>query len=514
MHTTVIPRLSSTVRLRINQTSRQIHLGSRSGPSVLAVRTSIRMAKKPQQTVLSRNFTTGSEIFDSAISTVIGFTSLFVGGIAYVSWYRRHVLNKIERAFSPDYEPVLKLARHGEHSDEDYGLENLWTHYLRRKEQDLIDSIIHGQEAGRYFMLLGPKGTGKTTMVIDAMQACKAEGIAMCDAHPDLEVFRLRLGKAFNFQFNEDSQIGLFQRKEPRDGGAALDIERALDKLEEVALRYSLRRGRPLVIIINNVHSFQHNEDARNVLLQLQQRAEAWSASGVVTFVFSSDDFWPFWIMRNSSRNMEVVSVSDLTYQEAFNTSLSIRKKAKLLAESEQDVEKAVRLLGGRLSYIQGAARADSMLAHAHEMLALEKAWLLSQIGLIEDYDEDVVQKQKWSSCSWLLLREFVRLMQEGEKDLMTQIRQGKKAMEDLLNLPLPKIPYHRCCQIMTRADFLEELDRRSIVAIDINHDVTPDSGLLLRAAREVVEEKGFDEVLTNVRRKIYGTEILHIGNP
>lgn len=55
-------------------------------------------------------------------------------------------------------------------------------------------------------------------MILEAMAACQAEGIAMCDAHPDLEVFRLRLGKALNFEYNEDTQTGLFQRRDPREG--------------------------------------------------------------------------------------------------------------------------------------------------------------------------------------------------------------------------------------------------------------------------------------------------------
>ena len=55
-------------------------------------------------------------------------------------------------------------------------------------------------------------------MILDAMQANQAEGVAMCDAHSDLEVFRLRLGKALNYEYNEDSQTGLFSRRDPREG--------------------------------------------------------------------------------------------------------------------------------------------------------------------------------------------------------------------------------------------------------------------------------------------------------
>lgn len=32
-------------------------------------------------------------------------------------------------------------------------------------------------------------------------------GVALCEAHPDLEVFRLRLGRAINFEYMEDSQV-------------------------------------------------------------------------------------------------------------------------------------------------------------------------------------------------------------------------------------------------------------------------------------------------------------------
>ena len=70
------------------------------------------------------------------------------------------------------------------------------------------------------------QGTGKTTMLLTSMREIHAEGASVCDAHPDLEVFRLRLGKAMNYEYHEDSQTGLFQRRDPREGGPALDIER------------------------------------------------------------------------------------------------------------------------------------------------------------------------------------------------------------------------------------------------------------------------------------------------
>ena len=55
-------------------------------------------------------------------------------------------------------------------------------------------------------------------MVIEAMTSIQAEGVSICDAHPDLEVFRLKLGKALNYKFHEDTQTSLFQRRDPREG--------------------------------------------------------------------------------------------------------------------------------------------------------------------------------------------------------------------------------------------------------------------------------------------------------
>ena len=57
-----------------------------------------------------------------------------------------------------------------------------------------------------------------------------------------------------------------------------------MNKLEKVALRSAPKRGRPLVLVINNIHFFQNDEAGRSMLLQLQQKAEAWAASGKLEY--------------------------------------------------------------------------------------------------------------------------------------------------------------------------------------------------------------------------------------
>jgi hypothetical protein len=62
----------------------------------------------------------------------------------------------------------------------------------------------------------------------------------------------------------------------------------AMNKLEKVALRSAPKRGRPLVLVINNIHYFQNDEAGRSMLLQLQQKAETWAASGELEYFISS----------------------------------------------------------------------------------------------------------------------------------------------------------------------------------------------------------------------------------
>ncbi|KAF9529699.1 hypothetical protein CPB83DRAFT_247920 [Crepidotus variabilis] len=455
---------------------------------------------------------TKSPMFDAMLTTMIGLGAVFVGGVIYVDWYKKNVLSKIEDAFKPGYDPALELAKPVTSPKQSslFPDDDPWTQTLRRKEQTEIDHIVHGEESGHYFMLLGPKGSGKGTMIFDAMTACNADGVSMCDAHPDLEVFRLRLGKALNFEFNEDTQTGLFQRRDPREGGPALDIERAMNKLEKVALQSARKRGKPFVLIINNIHFFQNNEEGKNMILQLQQRAEAWAASGILTMVFSSDDFWPFHIMRKNGSRMHVLSISDLSPREAFQAASRIRQStskysATSTPEEQEQLQEAISLVGGRLSYLNKVSKSKNVLKMAEHLMEVEKAWILSQIGLIPDCDDDVMDEQKWSSCSWLLLREFVR---EREKQLKELEEAG--ILESDVELPLPSISWYRCRQIMTRADFMEELDRLNIIAIDIQHNVRPDSNLILAAAQEVVKEEDFDKTLDGVRDRIDEIESLH----
>lgn len=243
----------------------------------------------------------------------------FAGGVGYITWYKADVLNKMEGAFAPGYDPALEVGKldHGKHwtlrhdhvheTDSSDGPDGQHKEPLFvRQEQDLIDRIVRGEITGNYWLLMGPKGTGKKQAIIESMRAVNADGAAFAEAHEDLEVFRLRLGKGLHYEFNEDWQGSLFSRRDPREGGPRLDIERAMNKLEKVALRYAERRGRPLVLAISDLHLLPNDEEGVAMIHQLQQRAEAWAEAGILSMIFTTDDYWPFEKMKKNASRLHV----------------------------------------------------------------------------------------------------------------------------------------------------------------------------------------------------------------
>ncbi|CAB5313621.1 unnamed protein product [Rhizophagus irregularis] len=78
--------------------------------------------------------------------------------------------------------------------------------------------------------------------------------LIFCEARSDTEIFKTKLDRVY---FRED-YIGGFQALER--GFVLLDIEKALNIVEEVAYKHKLRHGRPLILIINNEYIYRFDE--------------------------------------------------------------------------------------------------------------------------------------------------------------------------------------------------------------------------------------------------------------
>lgn len=131
--------------------------------------------------------------WETAMGASAGVLLLGAAAMLYQASYKARVIQKMEAAFNGGYDPVLALVENSNQLP-----------YIHldppRPEEELIDHIIQGKEKGRYFLILGSKGSGKTSMIIQAMLQHKAEGCAFFEAHPDPSIVVDRFSEAINFR--------------------------------------------------------------------------------------------------------------------------------------------------------------------------------------------------------------------------------------------------------------------------------------------------------------------------
>lgn len=438
------------------------------------------------------------KMLESAVTTLVSLTVLGLAGYSYHRYYKYLVLQKVGNAFKPG-DPVLEIAGEPDNRTPIKILTDDEKHWIRRREQAKIDSVINGTRRGHYHLLIGEKGTGKSSMLLDAMQKVNGEGISMFEAHADLEIFRIRLGKALDYEFHEDYIGSLFSIRGPRDTTALLDIERAFNKLEKIALIRRKTVGRPLVLIINSMHLMRDDEDGQDLLELIQQRAEQWAASNLVSVIMNSDDYWVYERLKQYATRMEVLPVLDLPKDEAIAALRKYREKYKQEIPSLNILESLYDRIGGRLSYLNHVARSPDMIRAADKICQTEKTWFLNKCWILgEGMDDDVMDQQKYASAAMVLAKALVDQEQEVGEKLHPEDR-----------CLLPQIPLHKAREIMTRADFIKSYDHINIFTIDAQANVRADSVPMMNAFREICREEGFEEHLQATLDRISAIESL-----
>lgn len=454
----------------------------------------------------SRMFETLYKMFESAATTSASIAVLGLAGYSYHRYYKRLVLQKIENAFQPG-DPVLELAALGRNtmytstSNAGEDGEEIEQNWILRPEQEKIDAIVNGTDRGKYHLIIGEKGTGKTSMLLEGMRKVDGEGISMFDAHADLEIFRIRLGKALDYEYHEDYIGSLFSIRGPRDTTALLDIERAFNKLEKLAMQRRERNRGPLVLIINCTHLIRDDEDGRNLLEMMQQRAEQWAAANLLTMVFNSDDYWVYERLKRYATRMEVVPVLDLPKDRSLLALEKYRRRyfpqqtlsSEILAQVYDQV-------GGRLTFLNRVAKSPDMLHACDRIREAEKTWFLNKCGILgKQMDDDVMDQQKYASAAMVLARALVKAT--NEMDVSYDTEKGHR---------LPQIPLYKARQIMTRADFVQSYDHDNIFTIDSRANVRADSVPMMNAFREICNEPGFDDYLEATLQRISDIESLN----
>lgn len=399
-------------------------------------------------------------------------------------------------------ENVDESGAYSDGSDSDESCDS--ADWVERPQQKLINDIINGKAGGRYFVLLGEKGSGKTSMLLHALQDAKGYNVVVVDAHADMEIFRQRLGKALNFEFYEDYWGGLFSLRGPREN-TFLDIERVFNVLEEVSVRRFVRLNRPLVLIINSAHLIPEDTEGNKLLTLLQQKAESFSGSGVATMIFNSDDYWLYQRLSRVQTRMDAISIVDLHKPEALQVLRSLRRRVcannpNITRKSGEEISNSLAeaiyfLVGGRPQYLAAVAEHDDMIAASQRLIDREKQWFLNNCALLgPDMDDDVMDSGKFSVAGMKLAREFVKLEEESRGRLI-DAKDGSYV--------LPRMPLWRARQIMTRPDFMREYDNLNLFTLDPESRVKPDSVVMMHAFREIVSMPGFEELLQSTDDRV-----------
>lgn len=413
---------------------------------------------------------------ETGFITLSSLLILVLGGVAYHKLYKWNVLTKMKDSFNT--KDSLLLTKH----DFDHRLseEGLWA---ERPNQSLIDDIVSGKIKGKYYLLLGEKGTGKASTVVESIRRVDGNDCVVVDCSSDVELMRLRLGTALNFEFFEDYIGSLFSMKGPREATPILDIERAFIKMETILLERKRVTNKPLIMVFNNSHLI----DSSLVQL-LQQRAESFSSSGLMTMLFISEDYWLFEKMRTLGTRMQVINFEDTHLAEATKILKCARTKYFDEALTDNACAEVFHLIGGRPQHLNHIASQKDMLHAAYELISSEKRWFLNNCTLLgKDMDDDVNDYGKFATSATLLMKALV--------DLDCEAR-GKDS-NNLVDVEyLPNLPLWRAKQIMTRADFIEQLDRMNIFTIGTNCKVKADSVPMMRAFHEIAADSEFDALL------------------
>ncbi|KAF2017623.1 hypothetical protein BU24DRAFT_420666 [Aaosphaeria arxii CBS 175.79] len=423
-------------------------------------------------------------VLEGSTVALISLLGLGLGGYAYNYMYKKVVEDKIENAFAAGYSSNERVAlgkiTYGTHAGmvkEVLEKEN----WVPRAEQETIDKIVNGSMRGRYYLIMGERGTGKRSLLVESMRKVNGDGIAMLEAHHDLEVFRIRLGKSIDYEFHEDYIGGLFSIRGPRDSTPLLDIERALNKMEKVALKLRKARGKPLLFIINNVHLFKDDEGGMNLLEILQQRAEIWASTDLVTTVFTSDEHWTMERLTPHATNMSIMNIRDVRKPVVLDALKKYRKRFHNEDVPQSILDEVFAKVGGRLIFLNQVSKSPDMIATCDYINKREKAWFLNQCWILGDsMDDDVEEQQKFCAAGIVLGRALVQREQEAAKTNDNEFC-------------LPEIPLHEARQIITRADYTQGLDHINVVHIDANGMVRADSVPMQNAFRDICSEEGFE---------------------
>jgi len=146
------------------------------------------------------------------------------------------------------------------------------------------------------------------------------------------------------------------------------------------------------------MHLLRDDADGKDLLELLQQRAEQWCATSLITVILNSDDYWVYERLKEHATRMDVIPVTDLTKEKALAALKLYRRKWHNDEPDESVLLDVYDRVGGRMTFLSRVAKAPDMIQSCEEICAMEKTWFLNKCGILgEPMDDDVMDQQKYA---------------------------------------------------------------------------------------------------------------------
>ena len=225
-------------------------------------------------------------------------------------------------------------------------------------EGELI-KVLHPSSSGRYFIVRGEVGCGKTRtireMVKKQMDESKHSGAPIYVLANQGQSFVDSLATAVDFRFDEHLSVKYLL--ESLTGIRALPakndkekLSRTLNAIEIAATKYRKLHNRPVVIVLDGIDKLKDRLPC--CIDRLQEKAKLWADSGIVKMVFvSSDENLEKIMQRNQSewsRAAAPVYISDLTREQA----LKVLNQDGRKIFTDEETEDVLQTVGHRVKHL------------------------------------------------------------------------------------------------------------------------------------------------------------------
>ena len=145
------------------------------------------------------------------------------------------------------------------------------------------------------------------------------------------------------------------------------------------------------ILIINQAHLIRDDEDGRDLIELIQQRAEQWAASNLATIIINSDKYWVFERLKHhATQDGSSRKSSDLCRKTApckHCENYRMKYFCEKTKPAESILEEVYDKIGGRLTFLNRVAK--SRRHGCHEMRPhlpdLEKIWFLNNCAILGD---------------------------------------------------------------------------------------------------------------------------------